>query len=74
MRNNLAIAFLDRLDESVVPPQEREESFKLPWTVKHLVAWLKDKYFLYCCRETCRTALKKLDFSWKKARKLLKKF
>ena len=35
--------------------------------------WLEKKYEFTCCRETCRKALKKLGFSWKKAKKLLNK-
>ena len=71
MRNNLAIALIECLDESVCAPQEREESFQPRWT--RFVAWLQEQYHLDCCRETCRKVLKKLGFSWKKARKLLNK-
>jgi len=43
------------------------------WTLKRLVAWIKETHGLDCCRETVRRALKKLGFSWKKWRKLLNK-
>ncbi len=66
MRNNLAIALLERLDESVCAPPEREESFQPRWTAKRFVTWLQEQYHLDCCRETCRKALKKLGFSRKR--------
>ena len=72
-RNHLAIALLERLDESVGAPQEREESFQPRWTVKRLVAWLQEQSHGDCCRETCWNALKQLGFSWKKAGQLLNK-
>jgi hypothetical protein len=43
------------------------------WTLKRLVVWIKETHGLTCCRETVRSALKKLGFSWKKWRKLLNK-
>jgi transposase len=45
------------------------------WVValKRLVAWVRQKFDIDCCRETLRQVLKDLGFSWKKARKLLNK-
>ena len=43
------------------------------WTLKKLVQWIERKWQLNCCRETVRKALKKMGFSWKKAKKLLNK-
>ena len=37
------------------------------------MAWVSSNHGIDCCRETIRTALKKLGFSWKKWRKLLNK-
>ena len=73
MGNNLAIALTESLDYSLIPPQKREEKMLPRWTIKRLVRYLNEKYDVLCCRETCRTVLKKLGFSWKKARKLLNK-
>jgi len=41
--------------------------------LKRLVAWVNEKFNITCCRETIRHILKKLGFSWKKARKILNK-
>jgi transposase len=41
------------------------------WTLKRLVAWVRERFGLICCRETIRAALHRLDLSWKKAKKLL---
>jgi transposase len=35
------------------------------------VAWVRERFGRTCCRETIRTALHRLDLSWKKAKKLL---
>lgn len=43
------------------------------WTLKRLVRWVNETFKVECCRETVRKCLKKLGFSWKKARKLLNK-
>ena len=43
------------------------------WTLKKLVQWIQQKWKINCCRETVRKALKKMSFSWKKAKKLLNK-
>ena len=59
---------------AATPPQKQAEAVFAPrWTLKRLVAWVKETYGLSCCRETVRRALKKLGFSWKKWRKLLNK-
>jgi transposase len=61
------------LNLAATPPQQRQD-FPLPrWTLKRLVAWVKKKFNIGCCRETLRKGLKALGFSWKKARKLLNK-
>lgn len=61
------------LNLAATPPQQRQE-FPLPrWTLKRLVAWVKEKFSIRCCRETLRKGLKALGFSRKKARKLLNK-
>lgn len=41
------------------------------WTLRRLVGLVRDRYNRRCCRETIRTALQRLDLSWKKAKKLL---
>ena len=43
------------------------------WTLKRLVASIKQKHQIDCCRETVRKILKQRGFSWKKAKKLLNK-
>ena len=73
IRNNIAIALTESLDYACCPPQEREEQSQPRWTIRRFVDYLNEKYNFKCCRETCRNALKKLGFSWKKARKLLNK-
>jgi transposase len=61
------------LNLAATPPQQRQD-FPLPrWTLKRLVAWVKEQFNIGCCRETLRKGLKALGFSWKKARKLLNK-
>jgi Winged helix-turn helix/Putative restriction endonuclease len=59
-----------RLDLS---PQSRQQPPLPRWTLKRLVAWVKAQFARDCCRDTLRKILKKLGFSWKKARKLLNK-
>jgi hypothetical protein len=62
------------LELAKTPPQPQSEVVFTPrWTLKRLVAWIKETYAVDCCRETVRRALKKLGFSWKKWRKLLNK-
>ena len=41
------------------------------WTLRRLVAHVRERFGLLCCRETIRTALHRLKLSWKKAKKLL---
>ena len=41
------------------------------WTLKRLVAWVREQFGWTCCRETIRAALHRLELSWKKAKKLL---
>lgn len=41
------------------------------WTLKRLVAWVREQFGRTCCRETIRAALHRLELSWKKAKKLL---
>ena len=41
------------------------------WTLRRLVAWVRERFGLRCCRETIRAALRRLDLSWKKAKYLL---
>jgi transposase len=36
-----------------------------------LAGWVRERFGSTCCRETIRTALHRLDLSWKKAKKLL---
>jgi len=61
------------LNLAATPPQQRQESPLPRWTLKRLVAWVKENFNIRCCRETLRKGLKALGFSWKKARKLLNK-
>ena len=41
------------------------------WTLRRLVAWVRERFGRTCCRETIRAALHRLRLSWKKAKKLL---
>ena len=41
------------------------------WTLRRLVAFVRERFGRRYCRETIRSALRRLDLSWKKARKLL---
>jgi len=61
------------LEWSVTPPQQRQGDPPVRWTLKRLVRWVNETFKIECCRETVRKCLKKLGFSWKKARKLLNK-
>ncbi len=45
----------------------------LRWTLKFLVQWCWECFQVRCCRETLRQTLKRLGYSWKKAKKLLNK-
>jgi transposase len=58
---------------AALPPQERKTKPIPRWTLKRLVQWIREKWSIDCCRETVRKALKKMGFSWKKAKKLLNK-
>jgi transposase len=61
------------LDIAATPPQKRTEDPIPRWTLKRLVVWIREKFKIDCCRDTLRKVLKRLGFSWKKARKLLNK-
>ncbi len=41
------------------------------WTLKRLVNWIETTFNIHPCKETVRKALKRLNFSWKKAKALL---
>jgi transposase len=41
------------------------------WTLKRLVAYVRERFGRTLCRETIRAALRRLDLTWKKAKKLL---
>ena len=41
------------------------------WTLRRLVSFVRDRFGRLCCRETIRAALRRLNLSWQKARKLL---
>jgi transposase len=41
------------------------------WTLRRLVSLVHERFARRYCRETIRAALRRLDLSWKKARKLL---
>ena len=61
------------LEIAATPPQNRTEIPLPRWTLKRLVVWVKENFQIDCCRDTVRKLLKRLGFSWKKARKLLNK-
>ncbi len=64
----------ESLDVAATPPQQRQSAAVRPrWTLKRLVAWVKTTFEIDCARDTLGKVLKKLGFSWKKARKLLNK-
>ena len=62
-----------RLKQASTPPLERTDTLLPRWTLKRLSAWVKETFNIACSRETLRKTLKRLGFSWKKARKLLNK-
>src|SRR5215207_10295689 len=41
------------------------------FTLKRLMLFVRERFGLVCCRETIRAALRRLELSWKKAKKLL---
>src|SRR5215207_2848632 len=41
------------------------------WTLKRLVAYVRERFGRLVCRKTVRAALHRLGLSWKKTRKLL---
>ena len=61
------------IEVAATVPQERQDPPEPRWTLKRLVAWVRQQFKIECCRDTIRKVLKKLGFSWKKARKLLNK-
>jgi transposase len=61
------------LEVAAIPPQKRTEAPISRWTLKRLVVWIREQFKIDCCRDTVRKVLKRLGFSWKKARKLLNK-
>jgi len=61
------------LEVAAIPPQKRTEAPIARWTLKRLVVWIREQFKIDCCRDTVRKVLKRLGFSWKKARKLLNK-
>lgn len=61
------------LEVAAIPPQKRTEAPIPRWTLKRLVAWIREQFKIDCCRDTVRKVLKRLGFSWKKARQLLNK-
>lgn len=63
----------ESLKIAATPPQQRTQTPPPRWTLKRLVVWVKEKFDIDCSRDTLRKELKKLGFSWKKARKLLNK-
>jgi len=73
LKNNIAIAVIESLDQALLPPQQRDENHRPRWTLKRIINWLETTYQVTCCRETVRQALKSMGYSWKKARKLLNK-
>jgi transposase len=53
----------------VVPSAELAQHTAPPrWTLKRLVAWIETRFERCVSRETVRQALKRLGFSWKKAK------
>lgn len=73
IKNDIAIAVIETLDEALVAPQDRDDEHKPRLTLKRFVDWIENKFQITCCRETVRQVLKSMGFSWKKARKLLNK-
>ena len=54
-----------------VPAKDPKGVAVIRWTVKRMVAWIREKYGRAVGRETIRKALHRLGFSWKKGKKLL---
>jgi len=73
VEQSLDVTIRSALALASIPPQKRQQSPQPRWTLKRLVVWVKQKFGIECCRDTLRKVLKKLGFSWKKARKLLNK-
>ena len=61
------------LEVCATPPQKRKEAPMPRWTLKRLALWIREQFKIECCRDSVRKVLKRLGFSWKKARKLLNK-
>lgn len=61
------------MEIALIPPQKRQVLPQPRWTLKRLVDWVRKTLNIDCCRETLRQVLKRLGYSWKKARKLLNK-
>ena len=60
------------IDQTVEIAALQEKSASAPrWTLKQLALWCKKVFGIDCCRETLRLVLKRLGYSWKKAKKLL---
>lgn len=73
VKQDLAHQIQEALKRAALAPQTRKTKPIPRWTLKKLVQWIEGKWQLNCCRETVRKALKKMGFSWKKAKKLLNK-
>lgn len=63
----------EALEQAAPPPQQRQEPTQPRWSLKRLVAWVKQQFGMDCSRDTLRKVLKRLGCSWKKAHKLLNK-
>ena len=57
-------------DTAAVPPVDGADPAPR-WTLKRLVADVRERFGHRVCRETIRAALHRLDLTWKKAKKLL---
>jgi transposase len=57
-------------DTAAVPPVNGADPAPR-WTLKRLVADVRERFGHRVCRETTRAALHRLDLTWKKAKKLL---
>ena len=70
---------IDAIANRLTVPEETPSPKSVPLpiprrlTVKELVAWVQEQFGIICSRETIRKTLKKLGFSWKKAKNLLGK-
>ncbi len=71
--NGLSEIIHANLNYAATSPQARETAYCPRWTLKRFVIWVKEHFEIDCCRETVRSALKNMGFSWKKSRKLLNK-